>query len=144
MNAIRQLSLRPFLTSHLGYERLFNELEYMMAQNYEAPTYPPFNVFKDTDGYTIELALAGFKKEEITIHHDRRKSELTIAGTRGDSASPEREVLKKGIGTRSFTRSFTIAEDLVVQSAAMQDGILTITLKTVVREQDRPLLIDIE
>ena len=144
---MRQLTLRPFHTSHLGFERLFNEIEHMLTQGQamaETHNYPPFNVFKDGDNYTIEMAIAGFKKEDVSIEHDRRHGILNVSGQRAESPGPDnREQLKKGIGTRSFRREFTLADDLEVTGASLEDGILSVYLNKIVREQDRPLVINI-
>jgi molecular chaperone IbpA len=144
---MRQFTLRPFHSSHLGFEHIFNEIEYMLTQGQtvaETAGYPPFNVFKDGDNYTIEMAIAGFKKQDVSIEHDRRRGILNVSGQKTESAQPEnREQLKKGIGTRSFRREFTLADDLEVTGAALEDGILSVRLNKIVREEDKPLVIDI-
>lgn len=147
--------LAPLHSTFLGFDRLFNDIDHWLAT---APTqaagagYPPLNIYREQDGYSIEIALAGFKKTDIRIEHDRKRSLLTVSGdaTRSfpqdkDSAtSVSREVVKQGIASRKFTRSFTVADDLEVLDANLEDGLLLIRLKQFVREEDKPLLIPLK
>lgn len=143
----------PVSGSFLGFDRLFNELDYMLSDRFRGNTgYPPLNLYKEEDdGYSIELALAGFKKSDVRIEHDKKKNLLTISGdttpkVTGDgieqiSTEPKREVIRQGLAHRKFTRSFTLADDLEVQSAVLEDGLLTVKLSKVTRPEDQPLLI---
>ena len=106
--------------------------------------FPPFNLFREKTGYSIELALAGYKKEDIYVKHDKKNGTLSI----GSDGAPQdvaegRELLKGGIAARAFERVFTVADNLVVKSAEMKDGLLTVHLETVEREEDKPLLITV-
>lgn len=145
----QRFSLTPLLETHLGYDSLFKHLESFLAG--EVPTkagannYPPINIIKDkTDGsYSIEVALAGFKRRDIKIEHDRTNHMLKISG--GDSAAealnPEKyELIRGRIARRPFSTAFTIAEDLDVSDAKFEDGLLTIKLQTVARADDTVLV----
>jgi HSP20 family molecular chaperone IbpA len=129
-------------------------------------------VYKEADdGYSIELALAGFKKEDIRIEHDKKNSLITITGDNSPRTQQtteqmarvvqpgkissrselveaprtevSRQVIRQGIANRSFTRSFTVADDLLVDGATLEDGLLTVKLKKLDLPENRPLLIPI-
>lgn len=148
-------------TRFLGFDSLLDDIQKMLASERSAKQneYPPLNIYKENDGYVIEVALAGYKKSDVSVEHDRKKHVLTIKGSSGREqpdasevavATPgetatitTREIIRRGIATRAFSQSFTIADDLEVAEAGLEDGLLTITLKQVVREEDKPLQITI-
>lgn len=120
----------------IGIDRFFTEIEGVIKGN---TTYPPHNVLKEGDDkYTIELAVAGFNKDEITI--ETVENTLKISA---DSAKDEREYVHKGISTRSFTRTFTLADYVEVKDAQLQNGILKISLERNVPEAKKPRSISI-
>lgn len=157
--------LSPLASSFLGFDQLFGDMERLLSSNETSSGYPPLNLYRDKDDYVIELALAGFKKSDVVIEHDKKRSVLTVTGiiNRQDRDTPQlesnidksnepskfelahrddsRNVIRKGIATRRFTKSFNLADDLEVESAKLEDGLLTIKLKHVLREEDKPLLI---
>ena len=137
---------RPMLTSQLGFENLFDELNQIMKKSQEQSSYPPYNVFKHDSGYTVELAVAGFKRDQIQIEHQRKTNQMIVSGSPSPAqdTKPEAEVIRQGIGRRSFSLSFKVADDLEIKDAKLEDGILTISLNTVTREEDAPLLIQIK
>jgi molecular chaperone IbpA len=133
---------RNILLSTVGFDRLldaFNDLEKSVTDS-KATSYPPYNILKlGEHDYAIEIAVAGFKKDEIEITVENNK--LTVSG----KVDQTREVdyLHRGIATRDFTREFTLAETVVVQSADMQNGLLVINLQNVVPEAAKPKRIEI-
>lgn len=144
-----RLSLHPLNTRFLGFDRLFGDIDRILsdAQATAVNTgFPPFNLYKEKSGYSIELALAGYKKSDIYVKHDKKAGTLTIGSDGGgENDQPAgRELLKGGIAARAFDRVFTVADNLVVKSAEMKDGLLTVTLETVEREEDKPLLITVK
>ncbi len=143
-----RLSLQPLNARFLGFDRLFGDIDRVLADANNAVGsmgFPPFNLYKEKAGYSIELALAGYKKEDIYVKHDKKAGTLTI-GSDGAPADvgAGRELLKGGIAARAFDRVFTVADNLVVSSAEMKDGLLTVQLETVEREEDKPLLIAVK
>lgn len=124
-------------SSFVGFERMFDEL----ARTATATTnsnYPPHNIVKiDEDNYLIEIAVAGFKKEDIDIQ--LKDSILTVKGKKEDA----RTYSHKGISSRDFTRAFTLGEYVQVNGANLEDGILAIQLERVVPEEERPRVIEI-
>ena len=108
------------------------------------PTYPPYNVIKFNDNeYSMQFAVAGFKKEDISITTE--KSTLIITG---HAAEPEFEdgagFVRKGIAGRKFSRSFTLHEYFEVDWAGLEDGILSIGLTRNIPEEKKPKKITIE
>jgi len=121
----------------IGIDRIFTEVENAIKGN---TTYPPHNVIKDgEDSYGIELAVAGFSRDQITI--ETQDGLLKIVG---EAQKDEREYTYKGISTRSFTRQFTLAEYVEVTDASMKDGILSIKLKRNVPEEKQPRKVKID
>lgn len=107
------------------------------------PTYPPYNIIKFTDDeYSMQFAVAGFKKEDINITTE--KGVLTISG---QAAEPEFEegagYIRKGIAGRKFSRSFTLPEYFEVDWAGLEDGILSIGLVRNIPEEKKPKQITI-
>lgn len=134
---------RPLHTSMLGFDRFLEEVNKAIDATEKTNQFPPFNLLKVFDGYVIEMALAGFKKEDIQIQHDKKNSTLKISGTSNKTTVPDSEVIHQGIASRQFSRAFTVAENLEVESAKMEDGVLAIKLKLIEREEDKPLLITV-
>lgn len=120
--------------SFVGFERMFDELSRTSTTN----NYPPHNVVQlDEDNYLIEIAVAGFKREDLEIQ--LKDSILTVEGKKEDT----RTYSHKGISSREFIRTFTLGEYVQVNGAALEDGILAIQLQRVVPEEERPRKIDI-
>lgn len=121
----------------IGFDKLLNKMAHSTSgQN----NYPPYNIVKvDEDKYAIELALAGFHEDEITI--EVKDGILTIEGRKGDEA--EVNYLHKGISARAFRRTFTLSDTIIVKEADFVDGILTINLENVIPEEKKPRQIPI-
>lgn len=113
---------------------LFNRLPNIVVDT--APTYPPINVIKDGDKYFVEIAVAGFKAEELDVVVE--KHVLTVKGEKAEK--DEREYLKRGIATRSFTRQFLLpsTKNIEVHSSKLEHGILTVELEEYVPEEQKP------
>ena len=126
-----------FYSWTVGHEKLFNDMLKMQDQvgGYIYNAYPPHNLVKESDGkYTIELATAGFKKEELEVKTEYSK--LTISGKKAEEEDDEK-IVHKGIAKRPFSKSFTLAEDVVVDDVSFKDGLLTIKLQKVVPEDKK-------
>ena len=122
----------------IGFERLFDQLEEFIYHSKKLPSYPPYNIRRDGDNFTIEMALAGFSKDdiEVTVTEDI----LTIASNKESSKKDE---VYRGISERKFTRNFSMADDIVVKSAELKNGLLTIKLERVIPEDKKPRKIKI-
>ncbi|WP_210359074.1 Hsp20 family protein [Sphingomonas beigongshangi] len=139
MRAANYLDLAPYRRSTVGFDRLF-DLMNNATQDTSDP-YPPFDIERLGDGtYRISLAVAGFRPEQLEVV--AQQNQLTVKGHKPET---ERQVefLHHGIDTRSFERRFQLADFVIVQSAALDHGVLTITLKREVPEAKKPRKIDI-
>ena len=124
-------------SAFIGFDHLFNELEY--ATKHAHDNYPPHNIIRDSDTeYTIEVAVAGFKEEELNVEQKERS--LTISGTH---ESQGREVIHRGISTKNFKRQFRLSEYVQVTGASLKDGILAVSLKLEIPEEKQPRKIKI-
>jgi len=132
--------LRPYA---VGFDSLFdhfnNTLEYTVKQQ---TSYPPYNINKIDDlNYQVEMALAGFGKDDIEIKYS--DNQLTIKSVDSDDKD-EKDVIHRGISKRKFSRSFTLAEDIKVNGAELKDGMLLVELEKIVPEEKRPRTIAIK
>ena len=125
------------LTRHfVGFDRLFDQFA-----NVQTNTYPPHNVVKTgEDTRDIEFALAGFIEEDISVTVE--DGVLTVAGAQ--ESEEDREYLWRGIGTRAFTKQFSLSEYWVVTGAKFTNGILVISTKQEVPEAVKPKQIEIK
>ncbi|MEK9850213.1 MAG: Hsp20 family protein [Candidatus Puniceispirillum sp.] len=122
----------PLARQFVGFDTLFDELNEMAAR--KESNYPAYNIAKDDDEhYRIELALAGFSSDEISI--ETEKGVLSVAASKGEEKG---NYLHQGIAKRAFSKSFRLAEYIKVDDASYVDGILTIFLRREVPEADRP------
>ena len=127
----------------VGFDRIFDNLSRYAADNVQSTGFPPYNIRKEGDyNYVIEMALAGFGKEDIEV--EVADSTLTIRSTKKplneDIASNE-DTVYRGISYRKFDRKFTLAEDVVVKTAKLENGMLILELERVVPEAKKPRLI---
>jgi|TARA_B110000438_G_scaffold5332_1_gene5336 molecular chaperone IbpA len=117
----------------IGFDRQLKLLE--RADTHSNVNYPPYNIVKhDAENFAIELAVAGFTKKDISI--SKEKEILAIEGKQEDGE--ELEYVHKGLASRSFKRTFTLADDIVVKGADMKNGILSVSLERIVPEEDKP------
>ena len=118
----------------IGFDRtlqLLNRAEHL----HDNSNYPPYNIVKhDAENFSIELAVAGFTKKDISI--SKEKERLSIEGKQEEGE--EQEYVHKGLASRSFKRTFTLADDIVVKGADMKNGILSVSLERIVPEEDKP------
>ena len=135
---------RNLLTPYaVGFDRVFDRLNtYVVNQNTMTPTgFPPYNIRKEGDyNYVIEMALAGFNKKDIEV--EVADGVLTIRSTKENEE--DNNTLHRGISYRKFTRKFTLADDININNAKLQDGLLSIDLERIVPEEKKPRLIDIK
>lgn len=96
--------------------------------------YPPFNTIQESNvSFRVEVALAGFKKQEISVYTENNK--LFVEGQKEEDS--DSQYLHKGLAKRSFTRSWTLPDDLKVEDVTFEDGLLTIRLHRIVPEHQR-------
>lgn len=122
----------------IGFDPLLDTFK-QVAAGAKTGGYPPYNIYKNDDTYILELAVAGFAKEDITI--TVKELQLTVEGRL--EASKE-EPIHKGIATRDFKQDFVLAEYVVVKGAELKDGLLRITLEQELPVELQPKLIKIK
>ena len=135
-------SLRPF---SIGFDDMFDHFDSMLGNGgLVQNNYPPYNIRKTgKDRYAIELAVAGFNKNDVEIEYEDKL--LTVRTKKVDKTVEKdgNEIIHRGISQRSFSRSFTIADDVKVNDAELKDGLLTIVCEKIVPEQKKKKLIPI-
>ena len=120
----------------LGFDQLFNTLTETNVTDARGVGYPPYNVIRKDDGhFLIEIAVAGFSKDDIDLTLE--KGVLTVTGKKAGHADT-REYTHRGISKRGFERSFTIADTIKVIGADIVDGLLVIILENDIPEEDKP------
>ena len=125
----------------VGFDRVFDRLVDYTNNNMNSTGFPPYNIKKVGDyGYEIELALAGFGKDDIEV--EVANGVLTIRSVKNNS--DESEVLHRGISYRKFNRKYTLADDIIVTGAKLENGLLLVQLEQVVPEEKKQRLIDIK
>lgn len=137
---MRTIDFSPLYRSAVGFDRLASLLD--AASRAEAPTgYPPYNI--ETVGenaYRIEIAVAGFKPEELNI--EAKENTLTVQG-RKTANDDNRHFLHRGLAERNFERRFQLADYVVVTGADLADGLLSISLERQLPEALKPRRIEI-
>jgi molecular chaperone IbpA len=123
-------NLDPFT---IGFERIASMMGEMQRQTMKAVTYPPYNISKIGDNtYAIEMAVAGFGKQdiEITLEENTLKIEGHVKGDTDD-----KKYLFKGIAERPFQRTFTLADTVEIKNAELINGMLRVWLENLVPEK---------
>jgi molecular chaperone IbpA len=122
----------PFRDMMIGFDQFFDSADRLSGNQ----KYPPFNIEKRSGGkYLIEIALAGWKQDQIDIQE--HQGTLIVKGSK-KTEDKERDFVYKGIGNRAFTREFKLIDHMVVKAAAMADGVLGIALEVDTPEELKP------
>ena len=130
MNSLMQ----HFFGRAIGFEDLHRRL------NSGKQNFPPYNVIRDGEKTLVEVALAGYGKDDIKVVVE--DATLSIEGS-GEPDNEDRQHLHRGIAKRKFKTSFSLAEYVEVISADFKDGLLTVALEQVVPEEKQPKVITI-
>jgi molecular chaperone IbpA len=138
---MRTVDFSPLYRSAVGFDRLASLLDSAAAQE-GAAGYPPYNIERtDENAYRIEIAVAGFKPDELTI--EVKENLLTVQGRKAAN-DDARKFLHRGLAERNFERRFQLADYVVVTDAALNDGLLAISLKRELPEALKPRQIAIK
>ena len=136
-------ALHPYA---VGFDRIFDQLHDHYALHQRNTGFPPYNIRKDGDyNFVIELALAGLSQDDLEV--EVAEGTLTVRSVEPKHEEDDggySELLHRGISYRKFSRSWTLADDVVVDAAKMKDGMLTIHLERVVPEEKKPRKITIK
>ena len=136
---MRTVDFSPLYRSVVGFDRLADLLD--SAASEAATGYPPYNIERTGDHeYRVEIAVAGFKPEELSI--DVKESLLIVQGRKAAN-DVERRFVHRGLAERNFERRFQLAEYVVVTEANLADGLLSISLKRELPEALKPRRIEI-
>ena len=137
-------SLRPF---SIGFDDMFDQFENMLGNGALTmqSNYPPYNIRKTgKDNYAIEVALAGFSKDDVEVEfEDNLLTVKTKQVDKTENNNVDGEIIHKGISQRQFARSFTIADDVKVGEAQLKDGLLIISCERIIPEHKKKKLIKI-
>ena len=126
----------------VGFDRIFNDLQRYTENTVTSTGFPPYNIRKEDDfNYVIEMALAGFGKDDLEI--ETVEGTLTIRSTKEPSVSSKGNSIYRGIAYRKFERKFTISDDIVVKDALLENGMLMINLERIVPDEKKPRIITI-
>jgi molecular chaperone IbpA len=136
---MRTIDFSPLYRSVVGFDRLANLLE--TAATDAATGYPPYNIERtDENAYRVEIAVAGFKPEELNV--EVKENLLTVTG-RKTANDDGRKFLHRGLAERNFERRFQLADYVIVTDANLADGLLSISLKRELPEALKPRTVQI-
>jgi molecular chaperone IbpA len=136
---MRTIDFSPLYRSVVGFDRLAQLLE--TASVDQATGYPPYNIERtDENAYRIEIAVAGFRADELNI--EVKENLLTVQGRKAANDA-ERRFLHRGLAERDFERRFQLADYVIVTDARLADGLLSIALRRELPEALKPRRIEI-
>ena len=125
----------------VGFDRIFDNLSRYVDNNATSTGFPPYNIRKEGDyNYVIEMALAGFGKKDIEV--EVADGTLSIRSVKENTEDDS--TVYRGISYRKFERKFTMADDIVVNGAKLENGMLSLELERVVPEEKKPRLISVK
>ena len=121
----------PYAPVSIGLEDMFRRLD---AFHEHTPKYPPYNIVKlDDERQELQVALAGFTREEIEVAVERKVLNISVSKTEDEVG----EYVHKGVAKRSFSRNWQLSADTVIDEVTFVDGLLRITLRREIPEADR-------
>ena len=134
---VNMTNISTFLNNAIGFEDIFNRFDYLTSIN---SGFPHYNIRKETEGkYVIELALAGYKKDEVSV--EVKDGVLIIEGKSKEDLS---NYVHQGIAKRSFKRQFQLADYVECKGGKLQDGMLNVELEYNPPESKKPKKITID
>lgn len=137
--------LRPFT---VGFDDMFNHFDHMVDHlpHMTANNYPPYNIVKTGSlTYNIEVALAGYGKKDITVNFEDNILKIESVKSKEEKEVEDNEgVLHQGIAKRTFSKAFTVAEDVEIKGAELKDGLLTVSLEKIVPDHRKARTINIK
>ena len=143
LNLFDNFNVNQLTPYAVGFDRVFDRLVDYTNNNMNSTGFPPYNIRKVGDyGYEIEMALAGFGKDDTEV--EVANGVLTVRSVKETNEESDEWTLHRGISYRKFNRKFTLADDVVVNGAKLENGLLTISLEQVIPEEKKPKLIEIK
>jgi molecular chaperone IbpA len=130
LRAIDPAAIAAMSRALVGFDHVFNA-------RLNNSNYPPHNIVKYSDSeYAIEVAVAGFSKAEITVEVDQ--DQLIVRGMQATTQTEGKEYLHRGLASRDFEQSYTLAEYMEVKDAEVANGMLIINIERIVPESLKP------
>ena len=139
-SAFTPQDLQKMMGFSVGFDSVFDRFFDMDTTRDSG--YPPYNIRKINEAqYVIEIALAGFSKDDIEI--ELTEGNLAVRSKKEEETNGDESFVHKGIAKRSFLRSWTLSDDIIVKGADLKDGMLIINLEKVIPDEKKPRLIQI-
>ena len=138
-------NLRPYT---VGFDDMFDHFEHMMGDDgffvrNTMSNFPPYNIVKTGEySYDVELALAGFSKDDIDVEY--KDNMLTVKSKEKAKDNDVDGMLHRGISKRWFSKSFTIADDVEVKGAELKDGLLKVSMERIIPEGKKARTIEVK
>lgn len=142
MTRLTSLDINKLTPYAVGFDRVFDNMARYMEHQSQSTGYPPYNIVKDGNNFQIEIALAGVKLADLDI--EVAEGVMTISHDPELDEQDTNRFVHRGIAQRKFKRSFTLAEDVVVNGAKLENGMLYIALERIIPEEKQPRKIAIE
>jgi molecular chaperone IbpA len=142
MTRLTSLDINKLTPYAVGFDTVFHNMQRYIDNNANSTGYPPYNIVKDGNNFQIEIALAGVKLADLDI--EVAEGVMTIAHDPELEKDDNDRFVHRGISKRKFKRSFTLADDVVVNGAKLENGMLYITLERIIPEEKQPRKIAIE
>ena len=147
-NAIQSIftGLKPFT---VGFDDMFDHFDHMvdhLPHMTAANSYPPYDIVKTGSlTYDIQVALAGYSKKDISVNFEDNILKIeSVKSKQEKEVEDNNGVLHKGIAKRSFSKGFTIADDVEVKGAELKDGLLKVSLEKIVPDHKKARTINIK
>lgn len=138
---MRSYDLAPLYRATVGFDRVADLMDRVLAADVAQPTYPPYNIEKtDENAYRISVAVAGFAEADLNVEV---KDSALVVSARKAEAEEQKTYLHRGIATRAFERRFHLADHVRVTGATHENGMLHIDLKREIPEALKPRRIEI-
>ena len=138
-------NLRPIT---VGFDNMFDHFEHMMDDSFfrgSVTNFPPYNIVKTGEyTYDVELALAGFSKDDIEVHYENNMLTVKSKQKEKSEAKDSDGVIHRGISKRWFSKSFTIADDVEIKGAELKDGLLKVSMERIVPEGKKARSIEVK
>ncbi len=142
MTRLTTLDLNKLTPYAVGFDKIFDDMFRYVDATKNSTGYTPYNIRKNENKFQIEIALAGVRKEDLNITTDN--GQLSIEHNPVEVEDDVTEWIHKGIAQRKFRRIWTLADDVVVNGATMENGMLYIELERIVPEEKQPKTINID
>jgi len=142
MTGLTTFDINRFTPYAVGFDRVFDHLINHSHNMATSTGFPPYNIVKHDDvEFSIEMALAGLSKDDIEVVV--AEGVITVKSVWDDKIE-NAEVLHRGISHKKFTRKFTIADDIEVKEASLENGLLEIKLERIIPDEKKPRVIKIK